>query len=54
MLLTRHILCGNCAARDSDWGVNVVINGIMESWRQRQDKIRFIQVRPEEAAALSA
>ena len=32
----------------------MVINGIMESWRQRQDKIRFIQVRPEEAAALRA
>lgn len=44
-----------------DWGVDVIfglpgdgINGIMESLRQRQDKIRFIQVRHEEAAAFMA
>ncbi len=44
-----------------DWGVNVVfglpgdgINGIMESLRIRQDKIRFVQVRHEEAAAFMA
>src|SRR2546421_8836691 len=44
-----------------DWGVEVVfglpgdgINGIMEALRQRQDKIRFIQVRHEESAALMA
>lgn len=44
-----------------DWGVEVVfgmpgdgINGIMEALRQRQDKIRFIQVRHEEAAAFMA
>src|SRR2546429_7097076 len=44
-----------------EWGVNVVfglpgdgINGIMESLRTRQDKIRFVQVRHEEAAALMA
>jgi pyruvate dehydrogenase (quinone) len=44
-----------------DWGVEVVfglpgdgINGIMESLRARQDKIRFIQVRHEEAAAFMA
>src|SRR5438105_10301820 len=44
-----------------EWGVDVVlglpgdgINGIMESLRQRQDKIRFIQVRHEEAAAFMA
>src|SRR5258705_8800442 len=43
------------------WGVEVVfglpgdgINGIMESLRTRQDKIRFIQVRHEEAAAFMA
>src|SRR5437868_6387230 len=43
------------------WGVNVVfglpgdgINGIMESLRTRQEKIRFVQVRHEEAAALMA
>ncbi len=43
------------------WGVDVVfgfpgdgINGIMESLRERQDKIRFIQVRHEEAAAFMA
>src|SRR5688572_5291247 len=44
-----------------DWGVNVIfglpgdgINGIMESLRVRQDDIRFIQVRHEEAAAFMA
>src|SRR5215210_3410632 len=44
-----------------DWGVDVVfglpgdgINGIMESLRQRQDQIRFIQVRHEESAAFMA
>ncbi len=44
-----------------DWGVEIIfglpgdgINGIMESLRQRRDKIRFIQVRHEEAAALMA
>ncbi len=43
------------------WGVDVVfgfpgdgINGIMESLRTRQDEIRFIQVRHEEAAAFMA
>jgi pyruvate dehydrogenase (quinone) len=44
-----------------DWGVDVIfglpgdgINGIMEALRTRQDKIRFIQVRHEEAAAFMA
>jgi pyruvate dehydrogenase (quinone)/pyruvate oxidase len=44
-----------------NWGVDVVfglpgdgINGIMESLRQRQNDIRFVQVRHEEAAALMA
>ncbi|WP_341529450.1 thiamine pyrophosphate-dependent enzyme [Nostoc sp. UHCC 0302] len=44
-----------------DWGVDTIfglpgdgINGIMEALRQRQDKIRFIQVRHEEAAAFMA
>jgi thiamine pyrophosphate-dependent enzyme len=44
-----------------DWGVEYVfglpgdgINGIMEALRIRQDKIRFIQVRHEESAALMA
>ena len=44
-----------------DWGVEAVfglpgdgINGIMEALRKRQDKIRFIQVRHEEAAAFMA
>jgi len=43
------------------WGVDVVfglpgdgINGIMEALRKRQDEIRFIQVRHEEAAAFMA
>src|SRR5436190_13447878 len=44
-----------------DWGVEVIfgipgdgINGIMEALRTRQEKIRFVQVRHEEAAALAA
>src|SRR3954451_13481168 len=44
-----------------DWGVEVIfglpgdgINGIMEALRERQDRIRFIQVRHEEAAAFMA
>lgn len=44
-----------------DWGVNVVfgipgdgINGIIESLRKQQDKIRFVQTRHEEAAAFMA
>src|SRR5207245_2932687 len=44
-----------------DWGVEVIfglpgdgINGIMESLRTHQDKIRFVQVRHEDAAAFMA
>src|SRR6059036_3452108 len=44
-----------------DWGVEVIfglpgdgINGIMESLRTHQDKIRFVQVRHEESAAFMA
>ena len=44
-----------------DWGVEIVfglpgdgINGIMEALRTRQDRIRFVQVRHEEAAAFMA
>ena len=44
-----------------DWGVQVVfglpgdgINGLMEALRTHQDRIRFIQVRHEEAAAFMA
>jgi len=44
-----------------DWGVDVIfglpgdgINGIMEALRTRQEKIRFIHVRHEEAAAFMA
>jgi pyruvate dehydrogenase (quinone)/pyruvate oxidase len=45
----------------SEWGVDIIfglpgdgINGIMESLRTCQEKIRFIQVRHEEAAAFMA
>jgi pyruvate dehydrogenase (quinone) len=45
----------------ADWGVEVVfglpgdgINGIMEALRKRQNDIRFIQARHEEAAAFMA
>src|SRR5438270_5217382 len=44
-----------------DWGVEVVfglpgdgINGLMEALRKTQDRIRFVQVRHEEAAAFCA
>jgi pyruvate dehydrogenase (quinone) len=44
-----------------DWGVDTIfgfpgdgINGIMEALRVRKDKVRFIQVRHEEAAAFMA
>src|SRR5205807_5081276 len=44
-----------------DWGVDTIfglpgdgINGIMEALRKRQDQIRFIHVRHEEAAAFMA
>jgi pyruvate dehydrogenase (quinone) len=44
-----------------DWGVEVIfglpgdgINGLMEALRVRQDKIRFVQVRHEEASAFMA
>lgn len=44
-----------------DWGVDTIfgipgdgINGVFEALRIRQDKIRFIQVRHEEAAAFAA
>ena len=44
-----------------DWGVDTVfglpgdgINGIMEALRTRQERIRFVQVRHEEAAAFMA
>lgn len=44
-----------------DWGVSVVfglpgdgINGLMEALRVRQERIRFVQVRHEEAAAFMA
>src|SRR5262249_5862967 len=44
-----------------DWGVEVIfgipgdgINGIMEALRKRQQKIRFIQMRHEEAAGFAA
>jgi pyruvate dehydrogenase (quinone)/pyruvate oxidase len=43
------------------WGVDTVfglpgdgVNGIIEAFREHQDKIRFIQVRHEEAAAFAA
>src|ERR671931_2278972 len=43
-----------------DWGIDTVfgipgdgINGIIEALRTRQDRIRFIQVRHEEAAAFA-
>ena len=44
-----------------DWGVDTIfglpgdgVNGIFEAMRTRQDRIRFVQVRHEEAAAFAA
>jgi pyruvate dehydrogenase (quinone)/pyruvate oxidase len=44
-----------------EWGVDTIfgipgdgINGVFEALRERQDKIRFVQVRHEEAAAFAA
>src|SRR5690606_20340922 len=44
-----------------DWDVEVIfgmpgdgINGIIESLRRKQDKIKFVQIRHEESAALMA
>src|ERR671927_1906424 len=44
-----------------DWGIDVIfglpgdgVNGIFEALRTHQDRIRFIQVRHEEAAAFAA
>src|SRR5687768_10925405 len=44
-----------------DWGVDTVfgmpgdgVNGLMEALRVRQDRVRFVQVRHEEAAAFMA
>src|SRR5579859_3500317 len=45
----------------TEWGVETIfglpgdgINGLMEALRTHQDKIRFVQVRHEEAAAFAA
>src|SRR5678809_1758494 len=44
-----------------DWNVEIIfglpgdgINGLMEALRNRKDKVRFVQVRHEEAAAFMA
>ena len=44
-----------------DWGIDTIfgipgdgINGIIEALRKQREKIRFIQVRHEEAAAFMA
>src|SRR5665213_2851459 len=63
----QNVICAMTTAADvlietlMDWGVDVIfglpgdgINGIMEALRVRQDKIRFIHVRHEEAAAFMA
>ncbi|HEY8926305.1 MAG TPA: thiamine pyrophosphate-dependent enzyme [Polyangia bacterium] len=56
-MTTADLLIDRLAA----WGVDTVfglpgdgINGIFESLRTRQDRVRFIQVRHEEAAAFAA
>src|SRR5947209_5331160 len=44
-----------------DWGVKTVfafpgdgINGLFEAWRENQDRLQYVQVRHEEAAAFAA
>src|SRR5213594_2141073 len=56
-----HTAADVLADRLIDWDVRVVfglpgdgINGIMEALRKRQERIRFVQVRHEEAAAFMA
>ena len=59
--MTSYTAADILIERICDWGVEVVfgmpgdgINGIMEALRKREDRIRFIQVRHEEAAAFMA
>jgi len=59
--MTSYTAADILIERICDWGVEVVfgmpgdgINGIMEALRRREDRIRFIQVRHEEAAAFMA
>lgn len=62
MFGSRKMTGGDCLIETLiEWGVDTIfgmpgdgINGIMEALRIRQDKIRFIQVRHEEAAAFMA
>ena len=56
-----HTAADELVERLLDWNVEVIfglpgdgINGIMEALRTRADRIRFIQVRHEEAAAFMA
>lgn len=57
----EEIVADRVAARLVDWGVDTVfglpgdgINGLMEGFRRHQDKLRFILVHHEEAAAFMA
>src|SRR5881398_2999143 len=61
MQMSRRTTSDVLVERLIDWGVQVVfglpgdgINGIMEALRTRQDRISFLQVRHEEAAAFMA
>jgi pyruvate dehydrogenase (quinone)/pyruvate oxidase len=58
---SKHTTAEILVDRLLDWGVDTVfglpgdgINGIMEALRVRQDRIRFVHVRHEEAAAFMA
>src|SRR5258706_10046464 len=60
-MIMAHNTADLLADRLIDWGVKVVfglpgdgINGIMEALRKRQERISFVQVRHEEAAAFMA
>src|SRR3954468_16244451 len=56
-----QVLADQLVERLIDWGVDTLfglpgdgVNGIFEALRTRQDRIRFVQVRHEEAAAFAA
>jgi pyruvate dehydrogenase (quinone)/pyruvate oxidase len=59
--VVRRIMAEALVERLADWGVDTIfglpgdgINGIMEGLRRHQDRIRFVLVQHEEAAAFMA
>ena len=59
--MSKATVADHLIERLIEWGVDTIfgfpgdgINGIFEALRTHQDKLRFIQVRHEEAAAFAA